>query len=175
MIIRRVARDLFHLFERGRPDTFSPSAGSISRRIHCRNQGTEVFIVFISYKSVILFCPFQILGLINNIAEVKTLRHRLIVDPFLMALHRLLRSPLIDVAYFAAGIIAHLASGGIELWTSREVPRHAMLEELVIVTSFYQLLNCCQIFCFLRALWSWNGAAQKVKWLPIDPFRHFSI
>lgn len=74
----------------------------------------------------------QILGLINNIAEVKTLRYRLMVDPFLQALHRLLRSPLIDVAYFAAGIVAHLASAGAELWTSQVIPRSKMLEELVL-------------------------------------------
>lgn len=73
----------------------------------------------------------QILGLINNIAEVKTLRHRLMVDQFLSALHHLLRSPLIDVAYFAAGIVAHLASAGADLWTSVVVPRAVMLEELV--------------------------------------------
>lgn len=53
------------------------------------------------------------------------------VDPFLVALHRLLRSPLIDVAYFAAGIVAHLASAGPELWVSQIVPRSLMLEELV--------------------------------------------
>jgi hypothetical protein len=56
-----------------------------------------------------------------------------------MALHRLLRSPLIDVAYFAAGIIAHLASGGVEFWTSRTVPRHVMLEELVSETEYSKI------------------------------------
>lgn len=71
------------------------------------------------------------MGLINNIAEVKTLRHRLMVDQFLSALHHLLRSPLIDVAYFAAGIVAHLASAGADLWISEVVPRPVMLEELV--------------------------------------------
>ena len=69
--------------------------------------------------------------MINNIAEVKTLRCRLMVDPFLVALHRLLRSPLIDVAYFAAGIVAHLAAAGPELWTSQVIPRPTMLDELV--------------------------------------------
>lgn len=70
------------------------------------------------------------------------------MDPFLLALHRLLRSPLIDVAYFAAGIIAHLASGGVELWTSRAVPRHVMLEELVIKLFqivFYFLFVCLML------------------------------
>jgi len=73
----------------------------------------------------------KILGLINNIAEVKTLRHRLMVDQFLSALHHLLRSPLIDVAYFAAGIVAHLASAGADLWVSEAVPRPIILQELV--------------------------------------------
>ena len=53
------------------------------------------------------------------------------VDQFLSALHHLLRSPLIDVAYFAAGIVAHLASAGADLWISEVVPRPVMLEELV--------------------------------------------
>lgn len=73
----------------------------------------------------------KVLGLINNIAEVNTLRHRLMVDDFLLVLYRLLRSPLIDVAYFACGIVAHLASAGSELWaTTLAMPLPTMLEEL---------------------------------------------
>ena len=63
---------------------------------------------------------------------MKTLRHRLMVDDFLLVLQKLLRSPLIDVAYFAAGIAAHLASAGTELWSpSLTLSLSAMLEELV--------------------------------------------
>ena len=61
---------------------------------------------------------------------MSSLRQRLMVDAFLVALHRLLRSPLIDVAYFAAGIVAHLASAGPALWRSQAVPRDTMLQEL---------------------------------------------
>ena len=54
------------------------------------------------------------------------------VDDFLLVLQKLLRSPLIDVAYFAAGIAAHLASAGTELWSpSLTLSLSAMLEELV--------------------------------------------
>ena len=56
------------------------------------------------------------------------------VDDFLLVLYRLLRSPLIDVAYFACGIVAHLASAGSELWaTTLAMPLPTMLEELVII------------------------------------------
>ena len=50
---------------------------------------------------------------------------------FLSVLHRLLRSPLIDVAYFAAGIVAHLASSEPQLWPSEAIARDTMLHELV--------------------------------------------
>ena len=52
----------------------------------------------------------KVLGLLNNIAEVSWLRSSLLVDPFLQVLRSLLHSKSIEVSYFAAGIVAHLAS-----------------------------------------------------------------
>lgn len=100
----------------------------------------------------------KILGLINNIAEVSSLRQRLMVDAFLVALHRLLRSPLIDVAYFAAGIVAHLASAGPALWRSQAVPRDTMLQELETV-----VLN-------------WNSPeSEMVAYRSFSPFFHLVL
>lgn len=58
----------------------------------------------------------KILGLLNNIAEVPTLREYLMRDDFLMLSKQLLRASQIDVSYFAAGIISHLASESIQKW-----------------------------------------------------------
>ena len=102
--------------------------------IFLREGGLELFLQVLETFPNESTVETKILGLINNIAEVKTLRCRLMVDPFLTALHRLLRSPLIDVAYFAAGIVSHLASAGAEMWTSEIIPRPTMLEELVILS-----------------------------------------
>ncbi|XP_015380158.1 PREDICTED: protein zyg-11 homolog B-like [Diuraphis noxia] len=51
----------------------------------------------------------KVLGLVNNIAEVPHLRNMLFSNDIIPTLRRLLRSEQIDVSYFAAGIIAHLA------------------------------------------------------------------
>lgn len=45
----------------------------------------------------------------------------------------LLHSSQIDVSYFAAGIVAHLASDGQERWTATCVSLKEMLRELVSV------------------------------------------
>ncbi|XP_049783276.1 protein zyg-11 homolog B-like isoform X2 [Schistocerca cancellata] len=72
----------------------------------------------------------KVLGLINNIAEVTELRSSLMVPEFMSMLRKLLHSSHIDVSYFAAGIVAHLASDGGELWTVETVTRQELLEEL---------------------------------------------
>ncbi|KRT84533.1 hypothetical protein AMK59_2439, partial [Oryctes borbonicus] len=72
----------------------------------------------------------KVLGLLNNIAEVETLRHSLMRDPLIGELFVLLKSQHIDVCYFAAGIIAHLASDGGEKWIVKERSRLDMLREL---------------------------------------------
>lgn len=45
-------------------------------------------------------------------------------------LHCLLKSEHIDVSYFAAGIVAHLASDGQQNWTVESYTRDEMLMEL---------------------------------------------
>ncbi|XP_050534870.1 protein zyg-11 homolog B-like isoform X2 [Daktulosphaira vitifoliae] len=65
----------------------------------------EILNTFIDDSTV----ETKVLGLVNNIAEVKHLRAMLFVNDIIPTLRRLLRSQQIDVSYFAAGIIAHLA------------------------------------------------------------------
>lgn len=72
----------------------------------------------------------KVLGLLNNIAEVVKLRHSLMMDSLINELFVLLKSENIDVSYFAAGIVAHLASDGIEQWTVHSHTRDEMLGEL---------------------------------------------
>lgn len=72
----------------------------------------------------------KVLGLLNNIAEVEWLRHNLMIDDLVQELFLLFRSEHIDVSYFAAGIVAHLASDGPDKWTCVTYTRNFMLEEL---------------------------------------------
>ena len=85
----------------------------------------------------------KVLGLLNNIAEVAWLRTSLLVDPFIQVLHclylsiylylilylslqvlrSLLHSSSIEVSYFAAGIVAHLASDKPERWLVHGTPK----------------------------------------------------
>ncbi|KAF5291794.1 hypothetical protein FQA39_LY14282 [Lamprigera yunnana] len=72
----------------------------------------------------------KVVGLLNNIAEVQKLRVSLMLDSLIEELYTLLKSELIDVSYFAAGIVAHLASDGLCCWTVNRYSRDEMLIEL---------------------------------------------
>jgi len=77
----------------------------------------------------------KVLGLLNNIAEVSWLRTSLLVDPFLQVLRSLLHSKSIEVSYFAAGIVAHLASDKPEKWIVQGTPKAVITSELWRVVS----------------------------------------
>lgn len=72
----------------------------------------------------------KVLGLLNNIAEVEKLRISLMLNSLIEELYTLLKSDLIDVSYFAAGIVAHLASDGPCYWSVNKFTRDEMLVEL---------------------------------------------
>lgn len=72
----------------------------------------------------------KVLGLLNNIAEVSSLRENLMIDELIDKLYILVKSENIDVSYFAAGIVAHLASDGEEKWAVSCHTRDEMLEAL---------------------------------------------
>lgn len=65
----------------------------------------------------------KVLGLINNIAEVQSLRHTLMRADFIEHCRNLLFNKQIEVSYFAAGIVAHLLHEGPEMWTLSEEKR----------------------------------------------------
>lgn len=73
----------------------------------------------------------KILGLLNNIAEVPTLRASLVNDEFINSLSNLLKSEFIDVSYFAAGIFAHLLSDSKSNWSLAQVNKEAIAMGLV--------------------------------------------
>jgi hypothetical protein len=52
-----------------------------------------------------------------------------------------MRSPQIDVSYFAAGIFAHLCCDGIKCWTFNLIGLNTILEELVSSISLLKLKN----------------------------------
>ncbi|GLV36988.1 uncharacterized protein CBL_02179 [Carabus blaptoides fortunei] len=81
----------------------------------------------------------KVLGLINNIAEVCKLRKQLMINKFIEQLKGLLHSVHIDVSYFAAGIISHLASDGDAAWSVTNITRQEMLHELGEVVSKWDI------------------------------------
>lgn len=82
----------------------------------------------------------KVLGLINNIAEVAELRPQLMIPKFIHILRKLLvTSGHIDVSYFAAGIIAHLASDGPEAWTIPDIGRDYILKELATAVELWEM------------------------------------
>lgn len=81
----------------------------------------------------------KVLGLLNNIAEVEKLRNSLMIDSLITELHSLLQSEHIDVSYFAAGIVAHLASDGSSKWTAKSFTRTEMLDALERIVSHWKV------------------------------------
>ncbi|XP_055956533.1 protein zyg-11 homolog B isoform X1 [Patella vulgata] len=121
----------------------------------------------------------KILGLLNNIAEVKELRKALMREDFIMLANQLLDAEHIDVSYFAAGIVAHLASDGEETWVISGTLRIEVLEKLGQVvlnweqpqgemvayrsfSPFFPLLICYDLPSVqLWAVWAINHVCTK--------------
>ncbi|XP_064625443.1 protein zyg-11 homolog B-like isoform X2 [Lineus longissimus] len=120
----------------------------------------------------------KVLGLLNNLAEVKHLRNVLMVDQFCLMIRGLLNTPKIQVSYFAAGIVAHLASEGAHNWCSRSVPRPVLLEDLGKAvngweqpcsemvayrsfTPFIELLACSDPEVQLWAVWAMEHVCRR--------------
>lgn len=82
----------------------------------------------------------KVLGLLNNIAEVRHLRPRLMQHRFIIMLSILLNSVHIDVSYFAAGIAAHLLSDGPRTWTTMpsRPSRDDLLGQLAYAVTHWQ-------------------------------------
>ncbi|XP_051954152.1 protein zyg-11 homolog [Xyrauchen texanus] len=94
------------------------------------NQGLELFIKVLESFPSDSSIQQKVLGLMNNIAEVRELHGELMVQSFLDHIRSLLNSSEVEVSYFAAGILAHLASRGEKVWTLDLTLRTTLLEQL---------------------------------------------
>ncbi|XP_017830240.2 protein zyg-11 homolog A isoform X11 [Callithrix jacchus] len=92
------------------------------------NQGLEIVIQVLETFSESAI-QSKVLGLLNNIAEVRELSSKLVTEDVLKHINSLLWSREMEVSYFAAGIIAHLTSDRW-LWISRDVQRRILLQDL---------------------------------------------
>uniref|UniRef100_A0A7N9IEV8 Zyg-11 family member A, cell cycle regulator n=1 Tax=Macaca fascicularis TaxID=9541 RepID=A0A7N9IEV8_MACFA len=92
------------------------------------NQGLEIFIQVLETFSESAI-QSKVLGLLNNIAEIRELSSKLVTEDALKHINSLLCSREMEVSYFAAGIIAHLTSDR-QLWISRDFQRRALLQDL---------------------------------------------
>uniref|UniRef100_A0A2K5CKS9 Zyg-11 family member A, cell cycle regulator n=1 Tax=Aotus nancymaae TaxID=37293 RepID=A0A2K5CKS9_AOTNA len=94
------------------------------------NQGLEIFIQVLETFSESAI-QSKVLGLLNNIAEVRELSSKLVTEDVLKHINSLLCSREMEVSYFAAGIIAHLTSDR-RLWISHDFQRRILLQDLYI-------------------------------------------
>ncbi|CAN9500617.1 unnamed protein product [Ophioblennius macclurei] len=94
------------------------------------NQGLDLFIKVLESFPTDSSIQQKVLGLLNNIAEVRELHGELMVQGFLDHICPLLHSPDVEVSYFAAGILAHLMSRGKEAWVLSPNLWSLLLEQL---------------------------------------------
>ncbi|XP_021353883.1 protein zyg-11 homolog B-like [Mizuhopecten yessoensis] len=104
-------------------------------RVFLKEKGLDLFmdtlmVVMDMERDVRVQVETKILGLLNNIAEVRELRGFLMRTDSLILLKKLMHAEQIDVSYFAAGIIANLASDGAEAWLVSSTDREEILGEL---------------------------------------------
>ncbi|VEN53111.1 unnamed protein product [Callosobruchus maculatus] len=98
--------------------------------VFLEQQGVHLFLSVLRVFKDNSAIETKVLGLLNNIAEVARLREHLMQTDLMKELFVLLKSENIDVSYFAAGIVAHLASDCEELWKTLGYSRDDMLREL---------------------------------------------
>ncbi|XP_033103577.1 protein zyg-11 homolog B-like [Anneissia japonica] len=92
--------------------------------------GLELFIKILQSFPSEASLQTKVLGLVNNIAEVKHLRHFLLRGDFIDHCRKLLGSGHLEVSYFAAGIIAHLAHESVKDWGACFMERVEILNAL---------------------------------------------
>uniref|UniRef100_A0A3Q2EGD2 Zyg-11 family member, cell cycle regulator n=1 Tax=Cyprinodon variegatus TaxID=28743 RepID=A0A3Q2EGD2_CYPVA len=106
------------------------------------NQGLDLFIKVLESFPNESSIQQKVLGLLNNIAEVRELHAELMVQSFLDHISALLHSPEVEVSYFAAGILAHLTSRGEEAWVLSPGLRCTLLEQLHAVIMKWPTPEC---------------------------------
>ncbi|XP_064415887.1 protein zyg-11 homolog isoform X3 [Latimeria chalumnae] len=102
------------------------------------NKGLELFMRVLESFPSESSIQQKVLGLLNNIAEVKELHCNLMRKDFVDHIGTLLHSKEVEVSYFAAGILAHLLSRGEQVWTLHCSLRDSLLEQLCIHTFMLQ-------------------------------------
>ncbi|XP_015602670.1 protein zyg-11 homolog B isoform X3 [Cephus cinctus] len=150
-------------------------------KVFLEEGGMELFLEVLENFQGESSVETKVLGLLNNIAEVRHLRHRLMQARFITMLSSLLDSEHIDVSYFAAGIAAHLLSDGPEVWTvvPSQPTRAQLLDQLAnAVTNwqtpqgemvayrsfqpFFPLLRCSEAYPVqLWAVWAIHHVCTK--------------
>ncbi|XP_055484811.1 protein zyg-11 homolog A [Psammomys obesus] len=71
----------------------------------------------------------KVLGILNNVAEVRELSPTLLTEDLMTHIVSLLHSSNIEVSFFAAGVIAHLTCDR-QPWLSRDLQRTQLLQDL---------------------------------------------
>uniref|UniRef100_K7G4F3 Zyg-11 family member A, cell cycle regulator n=1 Tax=Pelodiscus sinensis TaxID=13735 RepID=K7G4F3_PELSI len=94
------------------------------------NQGLELFMRVLECFPSDSSIQHKVLGLLNNVAEVRELQYKLMWKDFIDCLSELLCSAEIEVSFFSAGIIAHLLSRGEQAWTLSQIQRKSLIEQL---------------------------------------------
>lgn len=120
----------------------------------------------------------KILGLMNNIVEVEDLRQAVLKNDFVTAIRGLLFSSHIDVGYFSAGIVAHLACDNSSAWEYLDITKSEILQDLSAAVMkwempegemvsyrsfrpFYPLLDAKHYEIQLWALWAIHHVCSK--------------
>ncbi|XP_027962732.1 protein zyg-11 homolog A [Eumetopias jubatus] len=104
------------------------------------NQGLTTFIQVLETFSESAI-QSKVLGLWNNIAEVRELSSKLVTEDVLKHISSLLHSKEMEVSYFAAGIIAHLTSDK-QPWMSHVLQRSALLQDLYATIQNWPSSSC---------------------------------
>ncbi|XP_059998570.1 protein zyg-11 homolog A [Lagenorhynchus albirostris] len=104
------------------------------------NQGLAIFIQVLETFSESTI-QSKVLGLLNNIAEVRELSSKLMTEDVVKHVSSLLHSKELEVSYLAAGIIAHLTSDK-QPWISHDLQRRALLQDLYTTIQNWPSSSC---------------------------------
>ncbi|XP_054427966.1 protein zyg-11 homolog A [Pteronotus mesoamericanus] len=104
------------------------------------NQGLSIFIQVLETFSESAI-QSKVLGLLNNVAEVRELSSKLMTKDVVKHISILLHSKEMEVSYFAAGIIAHLTSDK-QLWMSFDLQRNTLLQDLYVTVQNWPSSSC---------------------------------
>ncbi|XP_004699716.1 protein zyg-11 homolog A [Echinops telfairi] len=105
-----------------------------------KNEGLAIFIQVLETFSESAI-QSKVLGLLNNVAEVKELSSEMVTTDVVKHLSSLLHSKEMEISFLAAGLIAHLTSVQ-EPWASDDLQRHALLRDLHATIQNWPSSNC---------------------------------